>query len=53
MADCTELTTCPFFKDKLDNAPATATLLKVKSCRGEFAKCARFLVSAKLGPVGE
>jgi hypothetical protein len=50
MADCAKLEKCPFFNDKMANAPATANLYKQKFCRGDFLKCARFMISSKLGP---
>lgn len=52
MKECPKLSGCPFFNDKMANTPASSAVLKVKFCRGEFAACARFLVSEKLGPTG-
>jgi hypothetical protein len=50
--DCAKLMKCPFFNDKMANAPASTSLLKMMYCHGDFLKCARFIVSSKLGPEG-
>jgi hypothetical protein len=33
MADCEVLATCPFFNDKMENMPGTATILKPNTVR--------------------
>jgi hypothetical protein len=32
------------------NMPATAEIYKQSYCQGNFEKCARYIVAAKLGP---
>ncbi len=49
MADCELLSNCLFFNDQMANIPATAELTKSRFCRGDRLKCARYLVSLKLG----
>ena len=49
MVECDLSSTCPFFNDRLENMPTTATLLKQQYCEGDFEHCARFRVEAKLG----
>ena len=49
MADCQLLAGCIFFNDKMANKPGTAELLKTRFCRGEYERCARFMVFEKLG----
>ena len=47
--ECENLSVCPFFNDKLPNMPAMANLLKKRYCRGDFTKCARYIVFKALG----
>ena len=49
MADCEHLAECMFFNDKMAGMPATAELMKDKYCRSDNTKCARYVVSQKLG----
>ncbi len=49
MADCKMLQTCPFFNDRMQNMPAVADIYKRNYCRGDFLKCARFVVLEALG----
>ncbi|MDQ7830532.1 MAG: hypothetical protein RDU30_02260 [Desulfovibrionaceae bacterium] len=49
MADCEMIAKCIFFNDKMANMPAMAEMMKKKYCRGDNAKCARYLVCKKLG----
>ncbi len=49
MADCKMLEKCIFFNDKMQNMPAVADIYKQNYCRGDFSKCARFMVAEALG----
>jgi hypothetical protein len=49
MAECDRLATCIFFNDRMDGMPTVAALLKKQYCQGDFQRCARFRVAAKLG----
>jgi hypothetical protein len=49
MADCPNLTTCPFFIGKMENMPAVTGYLKKQFCRGDYATCARYMVFDALG----
>jgi hypothetical protein len=49
MVECDRVSTCPFFNDRMDDMPASATLLKMQYCQGDFESCARFRVESKLG----
>ncbi len=49
MAECEFLARCPFFNDKMANMPSTANLLKNKFCKGDFTKCARYMIAKTLG----
>jgi hypothetical protein len=49
MPDCSCITKCPFFNDKMVNKQATAGLYKKKFCKGDFSDCARYIVFEKLG----
>ncbi len=44
MGECERLATCPFFQEKMANMPKTSELLKATYCKGDFTKCARYLV---------
>lgn len=50
MGDCANIARCRFFKGVLAEMPAMADLYKKNYCSGDFARCARFMVSSKLGP---
>jgi hypothetical protein len=50
MPDCAKLSKCIFFNDKMKNTPSIAELIKKQFCRGDFQKCARYIVGARLGP---
>ncbi|QLA15534.1 hypothetical protein [Desulfolutivibrio sulfoxidireducens] len=49
MPDCEMLSKCIFFNDRMANMPAMAEMMKKKYCRGDNAKCARYLVCTRLG----
>lgn len=49
MVECDKISTCLFFNDRMDDMPASATLLKMRYCQGDFEHCARFRVETKLG----
>ncbi len=49
MADCKMLEKCIFFNDKMQNMPAVADIYKQNYFRGDFSKCARFMVAEALG----
>jgi hypothetical protein len=51
MADCEKLNACPFFSDQLAKMPGTASLMKQTYCRGDSARCARYMVATKGLPV--
>jgi len=35
---------CPFFNDKMANMPTIAEMMKQDICKGDFSKCARYMV---------
>ncbi len=49
MTNCTLLTTCIFFNDKMAHMPVTADVLKNKYCRAKYAECARYMVMEAMG----
>jgi hypothetical protein len=49
MAECPSLASRPFFNDSLTDMPAMANVYKKKYCKDDFANCARYMVSKKLG----
>ncbi len=49
MPDCEMISKCLFFNDKMANMPSTANMLKKKYCKGDFTKCARYVVCKALG----
>ena len=49
MAECEVLSACIFFNDKMANMPGTAAGYKRQFCRGDNAKCARYMVLKTLG----
>ena len=48
--DCPKLSECPFFNGHLGDQPSTSGLYKKRYCLSDYSKCARFIVSEKLGP---
>jgi hypothetical protein len=49
MADCEKTSGCLFFNDKLANMPSLAAMMKERYCKGDFSKCARYIVCTALG----
>jgi len=49
MANCVVLSGCPFFNDKMVNAPKTAEMLKRRYCLDDYASCARYMVFSGKG----
>jgi len=49
MAHCECLENCIFFNNKMKNMPLQSELFKSKYCKGEFEKCARYMVFKALG----
>ena len=49
MPDCEQLKNCPFFHNNMKNMPAITEMLKMRFCRGDNSKCARYMVLKKLG----
>jgi hypothetical protein len=49
MANCSCITGCPFFLDRLGLKPALAELYKKSYCQGAWNTCARFMVAQALG----
>ncbi len=49
MGDCELLRDCMFFNDRLKNMPVFSERLKEEFCRGDYSKCARYLVAKALG----
>lgn len=49
MADCSCLSGCPFFNDKMANMPSTANMYKKKYCQGDYSACARYMIFSKMG----
>jgi hypothetical protein len=49
MAECTRITGCIFFNERMEDMPAAAGLLKEQFCHRDFHACARFRVEEKLG----
>lgn len=49
MSECTLISGCIFFNDKMANRPATAEILKDKYCKGDFDECARMIIVKALG----
>jgi len=47
--ECEKLPTCIFFNGQMENMPAVAGVLKKQFCHGDFGRCARFRVAARLG----
>jgi hypothetical protein len=52
LAECEFMPGCPFFNDRIDDMPATASLIKTQYCSGSRAsnrRCARFVVASRVG----
>ena len=49
MGECEFINACPFFNDKLNNAPDKVEEMKVKYCRTNNLNCARYMVANALG----
>ena len=49
MPECELIEGCIFFNDKMQNMPATATILKNKYCKSNFTECGRYMVFQALG----
>ena len=49
MADCECIAGCPFFNDRMANAPALAEMMKRKFCQDDWASCARYRVFKAIG----
>lgn len=47
---CINLSTCPFYNDKMQMGSELGTLYKKKYCMRNNEECARFLVFQTLGP---
>lgn len=42
--ECEYLQDCPFFNDRMTNAPTAAAVMKMKYCRNDRSTCARYIV---------
>lgn len=49
MADCEKIQGCLFFNDKLSSMPALAETIKERYCKGDYSKCARYIVCNAIG----
>jgi hypothetical protein len=49
MPDCESIAGCPFFNDKMAKMPKSASAFKQNYCKGEFDKCARYMVFKNIG----
>jgi hypothetical protein len=49
MAACERIQSCPFFNEFMLDMPATTEYLKTVYCRGDYARCARYMVAKALG----
>jgi hypothetical protein len=49
MSDCECLVGCPFFNDKMKDTDGLGAMYKKKYCRGDYSKCARYMVFKILG----
>jgi len=49
MADCENLSGCPFFNDAIPNMPITEQHLKSIYCTDQPQTCARYIVGKALG----
>jgi hypothetical protein len=49
MADCEKMQSCLFFNNELSDMPALAEIMKQKYCKGDYSKCARYIVCIALG----
>jgi hypothetical protein len=50
MDKCDFFDQCTFFEDNYSDMPVTAIIYKSQYCDLDFAKCARNVTAAKLGP---
>ncbi len=46
---CPFLSGCPFFNENMRAYPVGAEVMKDQFCRGDYARCARYLIATKLG----
>ncbi|GAA0737692.1 hypothetical protein [Clostridium oceanicum] len=46
---CENLDKCPFYNDKMNINSGLGLMYKRKYCEGDKTKCARYIVSSKLG----
>ncbi len=49
MVTCKCTKTCPFFKGELENMPSISEMLKNRYCKGDFSKCARYIIMKEIG----
>ena len=49
MSDCEVLSSCPFFREKMEDMPEHVELFKTLYCRGNKQVCARYIVLKDLG----
>jgi hypothetical protein len=49
MADCECLERCVFFQGQMASMPATAEVARQRYCRGDYTRCARYVVYKALG----
>ena len=49
MAKCECLDECPFFNDKMKDPEGVKAIYKQRYCRGDNARCARYMVWKELG----
>jgi hypothetical protein len=49
MANCENLSGCPFFNNVIPNMPITAQYLKKTYCTGDPLQCARYVICKALG----
>jgi hypothetical protein len=49
LADCELLSDCLFFNDRMETMPVTSELLKIRYCRGNNSRCARYILYLNLG----
>ena len=47
--ECPVLSACPFFADQMQRMPATAELMKLRFCRGQYEQCARWRIRETAG----
>jgi hypothetical protein len=49
MENCSFLSGCPFYNDKMENKPALASMYKKNYCEGNYADCARWKIATTVG----